>query len=123
MYKNQILTLEDTMKFGKHIGETIEQMANDNSTYIGWMIENIDNIAFSEYVVSELDLSDNQTAINEEKLGQFRRSFRSYKIRYDNDNNYDDSSDWEEDNCYAMTDGMYGDMPDGFDGDYIFLGY
>jgi hypothetical protein len=23
----------------------------------------------------------------------------------------------------AMTDGMYGDMPDGFDGDYSFLGY
>ena len=111
------------MKFGKHIGETIEQIANDNPTYIGWMIENIDNIAFSEYVVSELDLSDTQTAINEEKLGRFRRSFRSYRTKYDNDDNYYDSSDWEEDNWYAMTDGMYGDMPDGFDGDYSFLGY
>ena len=23
----------------------------------------------------------------------------------------------------AMTDGMYGDMPDGFDGDFDFLGF
>lgn len=29
----------------------------------------------------------------------------------------------ERDVWDAMTDGMYGDMPDGFDGDYSFLGY
>ena len=30
--------------------------------------------------------------------------------------------DYEGDTWDAMTDGMYGDMPDGFDGDYSFLG-
>ena len=43
----------------------------------------------------------------------------------DNDYNnggYRDDSDYMRDSWDAMTDGMYGDMPDGFDGDYDFLG-
>lgn len=37
---------------------------------------------------------------------------------------YDDYFEYtEKDTWYAMTDGMYGDMPDEFDGDYYFLGY
>lgn len=45
------------------------------------------------------------------------------------DYDYDDEQDYycsrvtEEDVWDAMTDGMYGDMPEGFDGDYSFLGY
>lgn len=35
---------------------------------------------------------------------------------------YEDAYDQESDLWDAMTDGMYGDMPDGFDGDYDFLG-
>lgn len=34
----------------------------------------------------------------------------------------DDDSDYMRDSWDAMTDGMYGDMPDGFDGDFDFLG-
>lgn len=46
----------------------------------------------------------------------------------DGRNGYDyyddyDSSDYMRDSWYAMTDGMYGDMPDGFNGDFDFLGY
>lgn len=36
---------------------------------------------------------------------------------------YNDSSDYMRDTWDAMTDGMYGDMPDGFDGDFDFMGY
>jgi TPR repeat protein len=36
---------------------------------------------------------------------------------------YEDYHDYERDTWYAMTDGMYGDMPEGFDGDYDFLGF
>lgn len=39
---------------------------------------------------------------------------------------YDDYPDYgqkERDTWDAMTDGQYGDMPDGFDGDYDFLGF
>lgn len=41
---------------------------------------------------------------------------------YEPDNYYEDTN-WERGTWYAMTDGMYGDMPEGFDGDYDFLGY
>lgn len=44
-----------------------------------------------------------------------RKSYRSY--------DYYDEPDYMRDSWDAMTDGMYGDMPDGFDGDYGFLGY
>ena len=37
-------------------------------------------------------------------------------------NGYDDDHDYMKDSWDAMTDGMYGDMPDGFDGDFDFLG-
>lgn len=48
-----------------------------------------------------------------------------YEIGYDspNDSYYDDDDhDYMRDSWDAMTDGMYGDMPDGFDGDFDFLG-
>lgn len=38
------------------------------------------------------------------------------------DIHYCDNNDNSRDTWDAMTDGMYGDMPDGFDGDYGFLG-
>ena len=44
------------MNFGKHRGKTIGKIVDQNSSYIKWMIENIDDIAFSEEVVSELNL-------------------------------------------------------------------
>ena len=40
----------------------------------------------------------------------------------DYDDGYDDH-DYMRDTWDAMTDGMYGDMPDDFDGDFSFLGY
>lgn len=47
---------------------------------------------------------------------------------YNRNNYYDyyddyDSDDYMRDTWDALTDGMYGDMPDGWDGDYSFLGY
>jgi len=44
------------------------------------------------------------------------------KEQHDSYDDYDDT-DYMRDSWDAMTDGMYGDMPDGFDGDYDFLGY
>jgi len=40
----------------------------------------------------------------------------------DNYHDYGDEPDYLRDTWDAMTDGMYGDMPDGFDGNYDFLG-
>lgn len=57
----------------------------------------------------------------------------NYYERYDKDGNlikkkwtrpqsYDTSYDYKEDTWDAMTDGMYGDTPENFDGDYSFMG-
>lgn len=53
----------------------------------------------------------------EEKIERINREY-SYNCDYD----YYDEPDYARDTWDAMTDGMYGDMPDGFDGDYDFLG-
>lgn len=44
---------------------------------------------------------------------------------FDYDDRYDpmDNIDWEEETWYAMTDGMYGDMPEGGCDGYEWLGY
>ena len=128
MYKNQILTLEDTMNFGKHRGETIAQIVYENPSYIEWMIENIENIAFGEDVMSELNLTYDLVGINSKKLKRFENNSWNDDDFYnhnsdDDDYDYDYDYDYERDTWYAMTDGQYGDMPDGFDGDYSFLGY
>lgn len=39
------------------------------------------------------------------------------------ESSYEDDFDYRKESWYAMTDGQYGDMPDGFDGDYDWLGY
>lgn len=36
---------------------------------------------------------------------------------------YADDFDYEKETWDAMTDGMYGDMPEDFDGDYDWLGF
>lgn len=46
-----------------------------------------------------------------------------YLDRYDSGYDDYDDTDYMRDTWDAMTDGQYGDMPDGFDGDFDFLGY
>ena len=53
----------------------------------------------------------------EEEIERINREYS-----YDHDYDYYDEPDYARDTWDAMTDGMYGDMPDGFDGDYDFLG-
>lgn len=43
--------------------------------------------------------------------------------RYDSGVDDYDDTDYMRDTWDAMTDGQYGDMPEGFDGDFDFLGY
>ncbi len=50
---------------------------------------------------------------------EIERINREYS--YDRDYDYCDEPDYARDTWDAMTDGMYGDMPEGFDGDYSFL--
>ena len=51
-----------------------------------------------------------------------RPTWDRYHQDEDRRDDYDDFDNRRE-SWYAMTDGQYGDMPDGFDGDYAWLGY
>ncbi len=59
----------------------------------------------------------------EDELRRLKREDEDYRslCEYRDSQDYYDDSDMR-DSWDAMTDGMYGDMPDGFDGDYDFLG-
>lgn len=69
----------------------------------------------------------------EEHLYTFGELNPDYEEPYSSDNDYGynsrtyydepDDRDYASDTWDALTDGQYGDMPDGFDGDYSFLGY
>lgn len=77
---------------------------------------------------------DFQTYICEVNITPLRSNVSNYWYSEDNalqdcnndecmDDGYpDDQRDYMRDTWDAMTDGMYGDMPDGFDGDFSFLG-
>lgn len=54
-------------------------------------------------------------------IGADYRLDKDYGCDYDPDYS-DDNRDYMRDSWDAMTDGMYGDMPDGFDGDFDFMG-
>lgn len=120
--KNQVLTLESTINFGEHSGKTMAQIIANHPSYLIWMIENIDYIAFDESVIMELNLPDYIININSQKIEGF---YDNSWIDDDIIDNMDEInySNWKEDTWYAMTDGIYGDMPEDFDGDFSFLGY
>lgn len=48
------LSLEDTMKFGTHIGEQIEDLIEDHPDYIRWMVEE-EAIDLDEEAMQALD--------------------------------------------------------------------
>lgn len=48
-----MLTLESILTFGKHKGEQVEDLIEDNPSYIRWLMENTDMI-FDEEVYEKL---------------------------------------------------------------------
>lgn len=59
------------------------------------------------------------------RIEELEEKIKQINSKYSFDNVYDsyEEPDYAQDTWDAMTDGMYGDMPEGFDGDYSFLGY
>lgn len=63
--------------------------------------------------------------LNKSKLTHFLEQKKTYQGYYRSDSDdyfYEAENDYRNDSWDAMTDGMYGDMPDGFDGDYDIFG-
>ena len=67
---------------------------------------------------------NNAYSVSFESLNPALKTDSRNEIRHYNHCYYDYyDNDYMSDTWDAMTDGMYGDMPEGFDGDFDFLGY
>ena len=135
--------LYDINNVGKEPLTAIESIKEDKlMDYIsrGFLLISIDNSAsgISRIVVPQRSIFDKIFAgsISANESGLFFKPFeKKYWFTdgchlYENTNSEDyqnggcdDDHDHMRDSWDAMTDGMYGDMPGGFDGDFDFLGY
>ena len=78
---------------------------------------------FDEGFAKQIDENQNGEFYSKHKIHYwFSNDYALQEPDRDYDGGRDDGWDYERETWDAMTDGMYGDMPDGFDGDYSFLG-
>lgn len=77
--------------------------------YIPCIFDEMENIGFGEFKATKNGVT--------ETLGEY------YDPWLNENQNYYSRREMMQDTWDAMTDGQYGDMPDGFDGDFDFLGY
>lgn len=110
---------------GKHI-------ITDKSWFDG---KKFDYVLKNSPIFIYLLLRHNQININTDLIDIIEKSYNKpiYKAisqlindQYEKRNQYYDDNildDFERDNWNALTDGQYGDMPDGFDGDYDKFGF
>ena len=104
MFRNHILLLY-------HINE-------DDDAYSGYAFEN-----GTAWIKSEIAGKFNPMCVGQVGKFNHKRYWFSYNdMEPEESYSYDDDNDYMRDSWDAMTDGMYGDMPEGFDGDYDFLG-
>lgn len=54
------LGLDDSMPFGKHKGSQIEDLVEDNPSYIRWLCENSTHVEFDEAVLEALSKRENR---------------------------------------------------------------
>lgn len=62
---------------------------------------------------SDLISSEAEEEAEDDNNGSYCDDYREY---------YEEPYDWKADTWDALTDGMYGDMPEGWDGDWDFIG-
>ena len=97
--------------------------------YLSKENRDISSISVFRRNIFDQDFQDKISDIEEGKLlKEFSRCYwfsNHWRLEEDDEPDCggdDDDYDYMRDSWDAMTDGMYGDMPDGFDGDYSFLG-
>jgi hypothetical protein len=105
-------TLESIFNFGKHKGQTLQDVFNLQPSYINWCSINVDNFVISTEVMEELKdivpyFSFSTEAI--EILASKRAKWDSEQIPSYNYASYErDDTNYEEDNFDALTDGQCG---------------
>lgn len=98
-----------------------EDLADTNSLSVR------DKTIFNDSFISALNIKERKELFDDKVQYWFSEDIHVSFGSDDNDDDYcddggDDDWDYERETWDAMTDGMYGDMPDDFDGDYSFIG-
>ena len=120
--KIEYWTLSDLIKDGK-----LQLLGGDGETSTQCVIVRNKSIFDASFIAS-VRVEERDTPYNNKAPYWFSVDFISFSDSdaddgsYYDDGVYEDPEDYERETWDAMTDGMYGDMPDGFDGDYSFLG-
>lgn len=108
------------------IGKGKLQLLTDKNSSDNKRIFVRDKSIFNESFISPLNIEERNEPFDEKIQYWFSEDIH-VSFEGDDDDYYDDEGDdgydYKRDTWDAMTDGMYGDMPDGFDGDYDFLGF
>ena len=105
---------------GWHNGESFVDVVKNHPDYIIGLVKNNKMVVPSKILS---DLIDNKTFYNRLK-NAIEVQEKKRMEEEDHWTNYEpDYNDYERDTWNAMTDGQYGEMPEGFDGDYDFTGH
>ena len=134
---------EDTSR-GLYFSDGLAAVCNSNLMYgfidktgrlvipCKWDISNGDGYDEARNYIEPkiIETNNNKLTISEIETSEYGTNYRySYKSKYYEENGFfeedednEEGEDYSRDTWDAMTDGMYGDMPDGFDDDYDFLG-
>ena len=116
----KLYNINDRFTFGKHSGETILQVINEDLGYINWCLINLDHFVFSDNTIDEIKncipdfkLSDLAEQVRLQKMNTIQADIEDDHDPYDYDDNYGGSGE-----KYGWYNGWSDDaIDDAFEGD------
>ena len=57
--------------FGKHKGQTVKEVLNEDAQYLYWAYQNIDNIQMDEKLLKEIDVKKNEQYVPRQSRNWF----------------------------------------------------
>ncbi|MDR2065229.1 MAG: hypothetical protein LBP85_05940 [Prevotellaceae bacterium] len=115
--------IDTEFTFGKHSGKTLREVLEIQPSYIDWCAVNLDLFYISGDVIDKLKSIRPDFVLSEEGRQKMADRFNEWVREKENKqffrNNYADRDDydWEAETFDALTDGMYGDYYNDYDGD------
>jgi len=121
--------LESVLNFGKYKGKSIRTIAEWDPSYLDWCAKTVAFFCISEDTITLIESIDgtlfgNKFKFSEQALVALNEKSEKFDVAIEQ---FNDSSDdymndnWEEDNFYALTDGMEGDWDECTDMDDVWV--
>ncbi len=114
----KIYSLDTKLPFGKHKGQTLEQVLSHDFQYIDWCLRNIDNFVLDHSIVGKITASYGKLSAEafmkqQEKWEKYLNDLEDEDYAEDYGYNYfTDDFDWRAATFDAITDGQLGDWED-----------